>query len=752
MKLKERKENKFEKEVKPVKKSVALVLTIVTVFAFAAACFSLGFCSGKKVNEAYAAISGQFYFYMSDTIKRPSQDYAAIFASGGVDYTSMWENSDGYLCYTNSSSTVQVYNYNTNKWVNEKFRYLYVHGTNSDEFFQFFTSQSIMPEMDPAFYSGIFTMKSAVSFSAVYTYDFTFSSGGTGYSEMKTLSSGAVYYYYASGNSDRAYSTSSGWVKSDYRYITVSSTASNVCNQPDYMAFMANVDSFSTSSEPEPVLYTCTLSENTSGMYSFGFIEGDGVTYDENAETIKGPADSYFQIQLMPFEGYMVDTFLLTASNGYPKSIVRNSDTLYTVTFEEDDFTLNISATVKPITYTLTIQFEGEGFTHTATPTGTSEKISDDVFECDVGSGAYVAIDTQKGYIIEEISYNVDSGVATIQESGINGYRVLRNSGNAVVTFTVTTKTDSVVVPSGYYWLRAFSSHPDFPTRYTISGGDFQAIRSIENGSIVWESLVGFIPYDKYSPWFYFKSAPSVRVQVFKYGNYRVNGVPSGVDNPFPSPVALYYPVIYVPKDIKESRGYSSTLISFMTGGVYAYKSDVQYYNAFYVELPSTQASIPTSLPSGLDGLTLYTPSQNTLISPQSLSLSNMNNGVIGYWTIYYVVDFAGDPDRGEYTGAWFGIQGGQKRSVYNQSNPFYADGNIYINSTVMPTSVYSFLNSAFNISAVPIDVDPPPADYWIGLDAVLSYQIFGIPLSVLLAVVISSVFVVVVIRLFAGG
>ena len=39
MKLKKRKGSKFEKEVKPVKKSVALVLTIVTVFAFAAADF-----------------------------------------------------------------------------------------------------------------------------------------------------------------------------------------------------------------------------------------------------------------------------------------------------------------------------------------------------------------------------------------------------------------------------------------------------------------------------------------------------------------------------------------------------------------------------------------------------------------------------------------------------------------------------------------------------------------------------------------
>ena len=53
--MKKRKENKSEKEVTPVKKTVAVFLTIVTVLSFAAACFMLGFCSGKKVDSAYAA-------------------------------------------------------------------------------------------------------------------------------------------------------------------------------------------------------------------------------------------------------------------------------------------------------------------------------------------------------------------------------------------------------------------------------------------------------------------------------------------------------------------------------------------------------------------------------------------------------------------------------------------------------------------------------------------------------------------------
>lgn len=139
--------------------------------------------------------------------------------------------------------------YNNGKWVNEIYRYVYVPDITGGDVPNRILNNAI-ESTSPVIYKGTFTMKPAVSFSATYTYDFTFSSGGTGYNEIKTLSSGAVYYYYASGNSDRAYSTSSGWAKSDYRYISLSGTNSNVCTQPAYTAFMANVDSFSTIDEP----------------------------------------------------------------------------------------------------------------------------------------------------------------------------------------------------------------------------------------------------------------------------------------------------------------------------------------------------------------------------------------------------------------------------------------------------------------------------------------------------------------------
>ena len=765
MKLKERKENKSEKEVRPVKKSVALVLTIVTVFAFAAACFSLGFCSGKKVNEAYADITGQYYFYMSDTIKRPSQDYAATFASGGVDYASMGVNSDGYLCYTNPSSTVQVYNYNTNKWVNEKFRYLSVHGTNSNEFFQFFTSQSIMPEMAPVFYPGTFTMKPAVSFSTAHTYAFTFSSGGTGYNEMRTLSSGAVYYYYASGNSDLAYSTSSGWAKSDFRYITVSSTASKVCKQSAYMAFMGNVDSFSTSSGPEPVLYTCTLSKNTSGLYSFGYIEGDGVTYDSESETIKGPADSYFQVQLMPFEGYMVDSFLLTASNGYPKSIVKNSDILYTVTFEEDDFTLNISASVKIIEYTLTCEYEGEqNYSITYGMIGEITR-NDNVFTGQPGASAYVRITPNDGYIMRSLSYQItDGSVASVTPGSSNNYTIVLTSSNATILFSVVATAQTVDISSGYYWLQCRYYGTDF-SELTLQPGQFQIVESVSSSGIVWQDLTGLVcGAGKIT----FRLSGDKRFSVYTvtetHDDFSLSSgvvisnqgnIVAGHDYDYYSTLwaANWYPVIYVPSNIMEDD-VSDALVSFFKSSS-VYKAAPVYYSGFYLTKKDTIAYSNALYNTYLG---VYVPVANTLVSPSSISFVPDSGGVSNI-TYKSALNFMGDVSSGEYV-IYCGYDYKYNSTVsYNRVGripPAPRAGtymeSIYISPTIMPEKLYSLMARWFDIASGPVVPDPPPSSYWDGLDEVLSYEIFGIPLSSLLAIVISSVFVVVVIRLFAGG
>lgn len=763
--MKDRKGDKSEKEVKPVKKSVALFLTIVTVFAFAAACFSLGFCSGKKANEAYADVSGKFYIYMSDTIKRPSQDYAATFSSAGVDYTLMWENTDGYLCYTNLSSTVQVYNYNTNKWVNEKFRYLYVYGSNSDQFFQFFTSQQIIPETSPAFYPGTFTMKNIVSFALTCAYNFSFSSADTVCSKLQTLSSGSVFYYSSSGNSVGAYHASSGWQKSDYRYITVLSTAPNVCADYGYFAFMANVDSFSTSSEPEPVLYTCTLSEKITGMYSFGYIEGDGVTYDENAETIKGPADSYFQVQLMPFEGYMVDTFTVTDSDGTAKSIVKNSDTLYTITFDPEDFVLNISATVKKIGYTLTCEYEGaQNYSVTYGMIGEITR-NGNVFTGQPGASVYVRITPKDGYIMRNLSYQItDGSVASITPDSSNNYTIVLTSSNATVLFSVVATVATVDISSGYYWIQSRVYGSDF-SELALQPGEFQIVESISNGSITWQDLTGLTCS---SGRITFRLAGDRRISVYTITSViEEYGLTTGLDSQGAGWItsgnydynttlwsANWYPIIYVPSNIMEGEAPDS-LVAFLKS-TSIYKAEPVFYNGMYLTSKST---VNTVDPLYNTYLSAYIPSSNTLVSPSGVSFVPRSAQVLDA-NFKSQLAFVGDVGAREYsiyTGyVWQenGTSVGYSRvgRVPPISNSGTYEDSIYIAPTIMPAALYDNMSNWFDISVSPAIPNPPPPSYWDGLDEVLSYEIFGIPLSSLFAIVISSVFVVVVIRLFAGG
>ena len=88
MKKREEKINKEHKEVRPVKKSVAFILTIVTVFTFAAACFSLGFCFGKKVEHAYAIdVTVNYYYYFNDSISGNSGQFMGDFQCNGKKYS-----------------------------------------------------------------------------------------------------------------------------------------------------------------------------------------------------------------------------------------------------------------------------------------------------------------------------------------------------------------------------------------------------------------------------------------------------------------------------------------------------------------------------------------------------------------------------------------------------------------------------------------------------------------------------------------
>ena len=861
MKRKEQKENKVQKETRPVKKSVALVLTIVTVFAFAAACFSLGFCSGKKVDPAYAVVSGQFYFYFGDTPIEPSQDYAATFASCGVDYTSMWKNSDNYLCYTNPSETVQVYDYTTKKWVNEKYRYIFAYGTNSDDFFSFFTRQSVMPTTLPTLFSGTYVWEDIVSLTSASSFSMSFSSGTTDYQQICFTADGDVEYKDILDNVELVYSPEVGWGNPSWEKIFVFGDNPRV-NSLFYTSFLKNIFSFSTSSEPEPVkytatvdypdevnfeinpvagegvtyndtsgvftgfqggtftfemipssgyristflvtdtvdnptgtviktstnLYTCTfgagnmeiaitasaslitysatLNEKTTGLYSFGYTEGPGTVYDENAETVTGAPGTYFHVFLTPFEGYMVDTFTCIDSDGEAQSIVKNSSTLYTITIGNEDFVLNISATVKKIEYTLTCEYEGEqNYSITYGMIGEITR-NGNVFTGQPGASAYVRISPNDGYIMRSLSYQItDGSVASVTPGSSNNYTIVLTSSNATILFSVVATAQTVDISSGYYWIQCRNYGTDF-SELTLQPGQFQVVESVSSSGIVWQDLTGLVcGAGKIS----FRLSGDKRISVYTvtetHDDFSLSSgvvisnqgnIVAGLDYDYYSTLwaANWYPVIYVPSNIMEDE-VSDTLVSFFKSSS-VYKADPVYYNGFYLTKKDTIANSNAFYNTYLG---IYVPAANTLVSPSSISFIPDSGGVS---TITYksALNFMGDVSSGEYV-IYCGYNYNYNSTVsYNRVGripPEPRTGtymeSIYIYPTIMPERLYNLMASWFDIASGPVVPDPPPPSYWDGLDEVLSYEIFGIPLSSLLAIVISSVFVVVVIRLFAGG
>lgn len=774
MKLKERKGNESEKQVKPVKKSVALVLTIVTVFAFAAACFSLGFCSGKKVNEAYAAAADSRYYYVNKTVDLPSSASGSSFSfsSRGRNFNYIrFSATNGLQYMTNGSSssakeTVVVYT-SANGWVSELYRYIYVSDITGQDTPSYLLSNAVETAV-PVLYAGTYTWYDSLELwgtpSNYYDMSVEFTSNGQKFTAFGANSTQLRYRYPGNKLYTYVYSfTTEEWSNAAYKEITLGHDTAIV---PDFFySIFRNFASFSASSEPEPVLYTCTLSENTSGMYSFGYIEGDGVTYDENAETIKGPADSYFQVQLMPFEGYMVDTFTVTDSDGTAKSIVKNSDTLYTITFDAEDFVLNISATVKEIEYTLTCEYEGaQNYSITYGMTGEITR-NGNVFTGQPGASAYVRITPNDGYIMRSLSYQItDGSVASVTPGSSNNYTIVLTSSNATILFSVVATAATVDISSGYYWIQCRNYGTDF-SELTLQPGQFQIVDSVSSSGIVWQDLTGLVcGAGKIS----FRLPGDKRISVYTvtetHDDFSLSSgvvisdqgnIIEGYDYDYYSTLwaANWYPVIYVPSNIMEDE-VSDILVSFFKSSS-VYKADPVYYSGFYLTKKDTIANSNAFYNTYLG---IYVPVANTLVSPSSVSFIPDSGGVSNI-TYKSALNFMGDVSSGEYV-IYCGYDYNYNSTVsYNRvgrippaPRPGTYMESIYIYPTIMPERLYNLMARWFDIASGPVAPDPPPSSYWDGLEEVLGYEIFGVPLSSLLAIVISSVFVVVVIRLFAGG
>lgn len=854
MKLKERKGNKSEKEVKPVKKSVALVLTIVTVFAFAAACFSLGFCSGKKVNEAYAAkdyhsggvsefVSSSGNYLYSKTSVKTKLSFSGTFGNTWtpITFTGLRSFTGSNVWYANSSiyasstaSTKYQVQYVNDSWSTVTWTGLQPTGSNIFSWhgntYHFYNNTCYILNGStwvPVLMDGLSSVLASYFWtdgeklfcstgSANYVLDSSstptifnwnvISWTGTTALRGSGVWSDGTNIYFSSGNNQyildtsdysatpvtwsglSSFSASSIWSDGTNIYYSAGASSQYVLDVDSRTwnkmvwkgtsilygssfwtdginIYYSNGSSSYVLDRQDETFYTCTLSENASGMYSFGYIEGEGVTYNHESGTMEGPADSTFQVQLMPFEGYMVDTFLLTASYGYAKSIVKNSDTLYTITFGSEDFTLNISASVKIIEYTLTCEYEGEqNYSITYGMTGEITR-NGNIFTGKPGASVYVRITPNDGYIMRSLSYQITDGeVLSVTPGSSNNYTIVLTSSNATILFSVVATAATVDISSGYYWIQCRNYGTDF-SELTLQSGQFQIVESVSGSGIVWQDLTGLVcGAGKLS----FRLPGDKRISVYTvtetHDDFSLSSgvvisdqgnIVAGHDYDYYSTLwaANWYPVIYVPSNIMEDE-VSDILVSFFKSSS-VYKADPVYYNGFYLTKKDTIANSNAFYNTYLG---IYVPVANTLVSPSSVSFIPDSGGVSNI-TYKSALNFMGDVSSGEYA-IYCGYDYNYNSTVsYNRvgrippaPRPGTYMESIYIYPTIMPERLYNLMARWFDIASGPVVPDPPPSSYWEGLDEVLSYEIFGIPLSSLLAIVISSVFVVVVIRLFAGG
>lgn len=428
-------------------------------------------------------------------------------------------------------------------------------------------------------------------------------------------------------------------------------------------------------------------------------------------------------------------------------------------------FTANFKEYVPPSSYTLTCEYEGaQNYTVAYGVIGDITR-EGDVFTGQPGASAYVRITPKDGYIMRSLNYQItDGSVASITPGSSNNYTIVLAPSNATILFSVVATLQTVDISSGYYWIQSRVYGSDF-SELTLQSGDFQIVESISNDSISWQDLTGLTCS---SGRITFRLAGDRRISVYTITSViEEYGLTTGLDGQGAGWItsgnydynttlwsANWYPVIYVPSNIMEGEVPDSLVAFFKSTSIY--KAEPVFYNGMYLTSKSTVSTVDSLYDTYLSA---YIPSSDTLVSPSGISFSPRSAQVLDA-NFKSQLAFMGDVGASEYsiyTGyVWQENGTSVGYSRVGRIPPISSSGtyeeSIYIAPTIMPASLYNAMSEWFDITVNPAIPDPPPPSYWEGLDEALNYEIFGIPLSSLLAIVISSVFVVVVIRLFAGG
>ena len=258
MKRKEQKENKVQKETRPVKKSVALVLTIVTVLAFAMVCFSLGFCSGKKVEHAYAIdVSVNYYYYFNETISGNSGQFMGDFQCNGKKYSAFVNQSYGELLYEAYDNEGMIFDQlvvwtSSEGWIDDIYRYIYIESALLPAATAQWLSGNSVNTVDATLYAGDYTWKEELNlsvFSSTFlNYLLDFSSDGNDFVAVG-FSSTMMRYRYKSDPTRYIYVYDLDGKEHWGPYGRIITISEETLISPDfYDIFFANMASFSPAS------------------------------------------------------------------------------------------------------------------------------------------------------------------------------------------------------------------------------------------------------------------------------------------------------------------------------------------------------------------------------------------------------------------------------------------------------------------------------------------------------------------------
>lgn len=736
------------------KKIIGIIIGIILLILILCVILS----GAKKTNTAYADYIGIYTF--KKTINRTSEtnfNDVFQFKSYGFTWTSMYTTSDNSLNYFDSASmtNVAVYNFNTNIWANEEFRYLEILSEPTDILAIDFLEKNKQTFITFTIGTGTFTAEPDMTW-----YEWTNSSYNPDDSALTCSSKltrvidsdEGTYVAY-----EKDYIIGSNIIVANRNYIlveTIEIIEAGVYNGTDNInvttAFTSETFYFTRTGSPQKYkgmnVTASMLRYTTTENVQYIAYRNKAWTTDSQQINIEEEQILYTQ----NFYNWFTTNFTketptpdpITISSGYYKWIE-------TPTIPEfSDITLNL-------TFYTTAEMDS-AFSAIRIAYSSSTNYQSIYYKESETSNIYVYTNTsQWSNIIYRYLYISNDQTFTDEDEITAGQYILANSSFSNTQFPDDPSL-SIALNAGYYYINTSKVQTllsDSTTKQTLSLSDYKfgIINEInlENSSISWiyTKKLTFNGY-KYLESNKVSNIPVISADLIS-GNdrysqsivmpkYSINAT-SGAW----SIISLYlnhYSLIYLPNAIRtvdinsgaanlltSSSDYYTSLNSFQIwqGGTLNFKDTSNFNSWTYNNSNNPWGAIGT--------ISVYAPSSSIATSTSWNITKPYLYGSTQY--LYY---------SNSYTGDYI-------LARYNNGSYEKTSNNFYLNPTVIPKKIYDAMQMTFNYTVSP-PVPNIPDDYWETIDKILDIQIWGIPLTTLLAVGLSGIFIVIILRFFAGG